>query len=161
MHTYLHKLIASSNNSQMEKIVLHLNKYESFLLLFWAILVAISFEDLFPLGPAFLIVSGVLSIYYLLKGRYDQFALAHEKVYLRMFPSLFGNFSSIAVFGIYFKSMNYPGSSVMLNVGAIGLVVCAIALFYPPIQNHFQPYLKKFYLRIVVLVVLIAALTLY
>lgn len=145
----------------MEKIVLHLNKYESVLFLFWVVLVAITFEELFPLGPIFLIVSGVLSIYYLLKGRYDQFTLAHEKVYLRMFPSLFGNFSSIAVFGVFFRSMNYPGSSVMLNVGAIGLVVCGIALFYPPIQNHFLPYLKKFYLRIAVLVVMIAGLTFY
>ena len=121
-------------------------------MLIWLALMFVFSLDVAPIGPVVIAAGSALSFGYLLQGRLGTMVLAEHTVLVRMFPSIFGNFSAICVMGILFKVMQWPGASVMANIGIIGMLICSLALFYTPIQNEFLPVMRKFLIRLAVLV---------
>lgn len=139
----------------MNVLVNQFNRYEVPLILIWLLVLALYQYTTLPIGPLVILLSCLLALGVQLQGVVGGKALADRKGFVRIYPKMYGYASATAVLGVMFKVMNYPGSSIMAQVGTVGLLLCTVVLFYRPVQDEFLPVMKKMLLRLLVLLVLL------
>lgn len=136
----------------MQNILNTLNRIEIPGLLVWLLVLLGHFTLGYNLTLPITIISGVLGAMYLYQGKFAMKLLATQKMLVKVFPYVFGIASSVLVFGVMCKALNYPGASIMLNAGMVALLTSCVMLFYTPVQNEFLPVMKKLLLRILILI---------
>ncbi|UTW61844.1 hypothetical protein KFE98_17795 [bacterium SCSIO 12741] len=129
----------------MQKI----GRYESAYLFIWLLVWYSTVGEWIP-AVVLILWSCSLSSYFMLTSQYNLRSEDAPKL-LKIFDIIGGISTSLLMMGLLFRTMLYPGYSMILNIGMIALIVQVSLLGVPRIRNHVMPDMGKLMIRYVIL----------